>query len=162
MIVSTQKKARKVAVSFTRPANTTGSTAYDVVATATTNLTFADVVPDVGDAFNIVGVTLEIDGNAVIGSMAGFVLHLYDTAPTVIADNAAYNLPAGDRTKYLGNITLATPVDIGDTIWSQNATNFTGKCTSASKTIYGILVTVGGYTPVSASVQKVTIYTSAA
>ncbi len=151
----------KSSASFARPADTAIYAANDVVATATTNLTFSDVMKTSENIFKVVGVTLEIDGTTIIADMAGFTLHLYDTAPTVIADNVAYNLPAGDRAKYLGYITLATPADLGVTLWSQNSTSMIGKLTSVSTSLYGILSTVGNFTPESETVFKVTIYTAA-
>lgn len=147
----------KSEASFTRPDNTTAYTALDVCATATTNLTFSDVMKVSGNTFKIVGATLEIDKNAVPAGMTSFVLHLYDAAPTLIADNAPFNLPSGDRDKYIGNITLTTPVDIGDTLWSQNSPSMAGKL--VAKDLFGILVTTTGWTPASEDVFKVTIYT---
>lgn len=151
----------KSSASFERPDDTTAYTAGDVVGTATANLTFLNVLATEGAVFKILGATLEIDISAVPSGMDKFTLHLYDAVPTVIADNTAYDLPAGDRAKYLGYISLAKPVDIGATLWSQNdEINFVGKLTAT--TLYGILATDGAYTPSAEDVFKVTIYTKAA
>ena len=149
--------AGKSAASTTRPADTTAYAANDVVATATANLTFAGVLPIAGQQFIVTGVTFEIDVNAVPSGMGGFRLHLYNAAPTVIADNAAYDLPAGDRAKYLGYIQLASPVDNGATLWSQNDNiNFNGKLVTTS--LYGILVTDSAFTPAASTVKTITLY----
>lgn len=144
--------------SFTRPNDTTAYAANDVVATATANLTFASVLPIAGQQFIITGATLEIDAAAVPAGMSGFKLYLYNALPTVIADNTAYNLPSADRAKYLGYIQISTPIDIGDTLWSQNDNiNFNGKALTTS--LYAILVTDAAYTPTSACVKTITLYT---
>ena len=150
----------KSAATFTRPDNTTAYTALDVVA-STVNLEFAAVMQKPGNMFKVTGATLEIDQAAVTSGITTFLLHLYDAAPTVIADNAAFDLPAGDRAKYLGNITLAAPTDLGATIWSQNAIDFTGKLASGSTALYGILQTTGGWTPAAEVVFNLTMYTAA-
>src|SRR4051812_39838611 len=61
---------------------------------------------------------LRIDHTALVASEAGYTLHLYNiTPPSALADNAAWDLPSGDRASYLGKLVLGTPVDIGSTLW---------------------------------------------
>jgi hypothetical protein len=147
----------KSSASVTRPADESAYAANDVIATATANFTFANVLP-VAQQFIITGVSLRIDAAAIPAGLQGFKLHLYDTIPTVIADNVAYNLPAADRAKYLGYIQLAAPVDNGDTLWSQNDNiNLNGKLVTTS--LYGILTTDNAFTPSSACVKTITLYT---
>lgn len=123
-----------------------------------TYLTF-DTGLAAGSGFLITGATVEIDAAAVPAGMSTFKLHLYDAAPTAIADNAAFDLPEADRAKYLGYITLAAPIDLGATLWSQNDNlNFNGKLSSAGTTLYGIMTTDGAYTPTSECVKKITLY----
>lgn len=143
--------------SQTRPNNTDAYTASDVVGESpAANLEFSDWAGVATGHVLILGARLRIDGNAVISGMGSYRLHLYNAAPTAIADNAAYNLPAADRSKYLGYITLPTPVDLGDTIWSQvDNVNMKVRLASGSKTIYGILETVGAYTPAAVTVHTV-------
>jgi hypothetical protein len=150
--------------SQTRPIDATAYAASDVVGEdAAEVMTFADLVSIAGSAFKIVGVTLETDVAAIPAGMATMRLHLFTTAPTAITDNLAFNLPAADRTKYLGFITLATSVDLGDTLWSQNNdVNFRGKLATDSKTIYGVLETVAGFTPSASDVRKITLYSALA
>ena len=142
-----------------RPNDTNAYTALDVIGSnPAVNLTFANIVSVNGGGFFIVGASLEIDVNAIPSGMSTFKLHLYNVAPTAIADNVAFNLPSADRTKYLGYITLNTPIDLGDTLWSQNDNlNFKHNCASDSRSIYGLLQTVGAYTPSAQAVKIVTL-----
>lgn len=144
---------------FTRPNDATPYTAGDVVSTlAGAVMEFTNVLPNVGGVFIILGARLRIDANAIPAGMTGFRLHLYDATPTAIADNAAYNLPSADRTKYLGYVTLYTIRDVGDTVWIQDDNlNVSGKLAAASTTLYGILETIGAYTPAAQTVKTVTL-----
>ncbi len=151
----------------TRPDNATPYTGGDVVGEDPgENLEFAGIGPESFTAFGakiiITRVKLRIDVNAVPAGMTQFRLHLYDSGPTVIADNAPYNLPAADRDKYLGYIELATPIDLGDTIYSGTEdANYPVRFETRVNTLgnlYGILQTVGGYTPSALTVKTVTLY----
>jgi hypothetical protein len=143
--------------SQTRPANTTAYTAGDVVGAAVTaNISFGEFAGIASGAVILMGAWLRIDKNAVPTGMGAFRLHLYNAAPTAIADNAAFNVIAADRTKYLGYIDLPTPIDLGDTLWSQvENVNKKVKLASGSKYLYGVLQTVAGYTPASGDVLAV-------
>jgi hypothetical protein len=147
-----------VASSHTRPDNTTAYTAGDVVGTdAATNLSWTNVNSANGKTVIITGVSLEVDVNAVPSGMSTFRLHIYTSAPTAIADNSAYNLPSGDRTKYAGWIDIDTPTDLGDTLFARmNNVNF--EIAPAVRTLYGMLETRGAYTPSSQTVKTVTLY----
>lgn len=144
---------------ITRPNNTTAYTALDVVSTETGEvLEFANI-GIIGENIITSG-TIRIDVNAIPAGMdAGFKLHLYSTAPTAIADNSAFNLPVADRTKYLGFITLVTTTDLGDTVFIQEESlNKVIKLTGTS--IFGILQTIGAYTPTANVVKTITLHTS--
>jgi hypothetical protein len=147
-----------VSAAQTRPANTTPYTALDVVGQdPAANMSFL-AVGAAGSAFVILGARLRIDVAAIPAGMTSFRLHLYNAAPTAITDNLAYNLIAADRGKYLGFITIASAVDLGDTVNLQaDELNFTGKLAAASTTLYGVLQTVGAYTPTSAAVKTITL-----
>jgi hypothetical protein len=140
-----------ISASSTRPNNTTAYAAYDVVGEGTaSNLAFTSVCSNNGGGFVVVGANLQLDTNAVPSGMSGFRVHLYNSAPSAITDNSAYNLPSTDTAKYLGNIYMAIPDDLGDTIYSQNDNvNFKSECAASTNTIYGILQTVGAFTPVA-------------
>jgi hypothetical protein len=142
-------------VSVTRPADTTAYTAGDVVGSALAAITFADI----GPSFGVVSITdsdIRIDVSSVPAGMTSFRLHLYNvTPPSALADNAAWDLPSGDRASYLGYIDLGTPVDVGSTLFVQ--TDGSGAKTFQLKTssLFGYLVTNGAYTPTSAAVKSI-------
>jgi hypothetical protein len=141
---------------ITRPANTTAYTALDVVSTeAGAVLEFTNMGQPNGVVY-ITAASLRVDVAAVPSGMGVFRLHLYKTAPTAIADNAAFDLPSGDRAKYCGYLDIGTPIDLGATLWAQN--DETRKQVDLSGTsIYGILQTVAGFTPTSAAVKTITL-----
>lgn len=154
-------------VSFTRPANTTAYTAGDVVGVADVSVAanagsaiheFASIGPSAG-AIIITGADLRVDVAAVPAGMTSFRLHLYDAAPTAILDNAAWDLPAGDRAAYLGYIDIGTAVDVGATLYAQvDQVNKQFKLASGSTSLYGLLVTNGGFTPTSAAVKRMRLH----
>lgn len=141
-----------------RPADTTAYSAGDVVAPS---LTFSDVLYSDSGHFVIMSASIMIDVNAVPSGMTTFKLHLYDSTPTTIADNSAYNLPVADRTYYLGSFLFDAPADLGDTLYScKENINFKRKFLGDSKTLYGVLETTGGYTPTSESTITIKLHTS--
>ena len=147
--------------SFTRPDDTTAYTALDVVSTlAGAVMVFANIGPDAGGRVLLTSLALEIDVGAIPAGMGAFRLHIFAETPTPIADNAAFNLPAGDRSKYLGFIEIPTPLDLGATLWSETeamAFPIRKEVLLISDTIYGILQTVPGYTPTALVVKKATL-----
>lgn len=147
---------------ITRPANQTPYTANDVVGGA---LTFANIGPAVtvgGQNLMITGVQLECDIAAVPAGMVNMRLYLYNvTPPSALADNAAWDLPSGDRASYLGYVDCGTPVDLGSTLYVE-ANNLNKLLLAAGSSIFGYLVTIGGYTPnANSEVYKVTLHTVA-
>ena len=154
-----KSSAKSSSVSKTRPNNTTPYTALDVVGTdAATNIEFTNVASVAGASIIINRVGLRIDVASIPSGMSGFRLHLYSSAPTAIADNAAYNLPSGDRAKYLGYIDIDTPIDMGDTLYVEMK-NVGLNCTlgNGSTSIFGILQTLGAYPPTAETVKTVTL-----
>lgn len=148
----------QVSATITRPDNATPYSIGDVVGQdPAANLSFANVCTANGAGFIIMGVNLIINTNSVPAGMTTFKLHLYNAAPTAaITDNLAYNLASGDRAKYLGYITLATPVDLGDTLFSQNDNiNFKSKLAAGATTIYGVLQTNTAFTPTNNCVKSI-------
>jgi len=146
-----------VEVSHTRPANTTAYTANDVVGTdPATNLEFTNVLPVAGNCI-ITGAYMRIRVASLPSGMSTFKLHLYSSAPTAITDNSAFNVIDADRSKYLGYITFNQPEDVGDNIlWTQiENINMVRKLSSTS--IFGVLQTVGAFTPTSACVKDIGI-----
>jgi hypothetical protein len=79
-------------------------------------------------------------------------LHLYSSAPTAIVDNAAHNLPAGDRAKYLGYITLGAPLDLGDTMFVED--DYLRKAlVLPSSSLFAVAQTLGAFTPTALAVK---------
>jgi len=146
-------------VPITRPANTTPYSTTDVVGGV---LTISSVGPASSTAI-LTGTRLELDIAAVPSGMTFFTLHIYSaTPPSAYADNAAWDLPSGDRSVYMGNVNVGTPVDLGSTLYVEiNNINKMLKLVGGS-TLYGYLVTATGYTPASNSeVYKLTLATAA-
>jgi len=134
------------AVNFTRPNNTTAYAAGDVVGTDPASvLEFTNIGPS-GGRILLQDATFLCGANSVPPTLGALRLHLYGTSPTAIADNAAYDLPSGDRAKYLGWFDFPTPQDLGDTIWSQ--TDYIGKLVKlTTASLFGILETRNACTP---------------
>lgn len=138
-----------ISASSTRPDNTDAYIAGDVVGTSpATNISFSGVSSVAGGSVVLQSISLRIDVAAIPAGMSTFRLHLYNADPTAIADSAAYNLPSGDRTKYLGFIEVDTPIDLGDTLWVQKDNiGMLINLATGSTSLYGMLETRGGYTP---------------
>lgn len=151
---------RSVAVSVTRTNDTNAYNAGDVIGAATGSTaaqTFADIGPSGGEIL-ITTAELEVDVNAVPSGMTSFRLYLYNvTPPSALGDNAAWDLPSGDRASFLGYVDLGTPVDLGSTLYVQTPqVNKHLKLASAS--LFAYLVTIGGYTPSAQAVKKITLH----
>lgn len=149
--------AASVAVSITRPADTTAYAAGDVVGATAAAISFPSISA-AGAEVLITSASLEIDVSSVPSGMSSFRLYLYNvTPPSALADNAAWDLPSGDRASFLGYIDLGTPVDLGSTLFVE-ITN-TGKAIKTSGTgVFGYLVTSGAYTPTSAAIRVITLH----
>lgn len=161
MITAIVKDGRTVLAQFTRPNNTTAYSANQVVGTSpAANLSFSNVTAQQGRCLMVAGVRMRIDRADVPSGMTGFRLHLFSQAPTAIVDGAAFNLPAADRDKYLGFVLIPAPTDLGDTIWAQDDNlNVNFGLDAASTTIYGILETLGGFTPNAQTVITIKLCT---
>ena len=143
------------AVSLTRTSDTNAYLANDVIGAATGStaaLTFATMGPSAGN-IRIISAELEIDASAVISGETSYRLHLYNvTPPSALGDNAAWDLPSGDRASYLGFVELGTPVDLGATLYvEQNIINKEVRLIEPS--LYAYCVTTAGYTAASETVQ---------
>lgn len=151
-----------IAVSLTRTNDTNAYTANDVVGSATGStaaLTFALVGPSAAN-IRVLSAELEIDATAVISGETSYRLYLYNvTPPSALGDNAAWDLPSGDRASYLGYIDLGTPVDLGSTLYVQSEPGKDVKLAGTS--LFGYLVTIGAYIPTASRVHKITLHTAA-
>lgn len=150
--------------SKTRPNDTNAYAALDVIAESTTvgtTWTFSSIGPSGGGKIVIDAITLRIDVSAIPSGMGSFRLHLYSSDPTAINDNAAFDLPSGDRAKYLGFVETPTPYDLGSTLWSATedmSFPVRKQVTLASSTLYGILQTVAAFTPTASAVKTITLH----
>jgi hypothetical protein len=147
-----------VQTTVTRAANQTPYTALDVVGGAID----LGVLGPSAKAVRITSAQLELDITAIPSGMTTFTLHLYSvTPPSAVADNGAFDLPAGDRASYLGAFSLGTPADLGSTLYCE-VTDVNKQVLLAGTHLFGYLVTTGAFTPAANSeVYKITMHTVA-
>lgn len=98
-----------------------------------------------GCVFMITDADFYIDGGTA--EATAWRLHLYNvTPPSALADDAAWDVPSGDRSAYIGYIDLGTAVDLGATQAIQNAgVNRSVKLSGTS--VFGYLVNLSTLTP---------------
>jgi hypothetical protein len=150
-------------ISITRVADTNAYAANDVIGAATGSTAAKEFasIGAAGEHIEILSAFLLIEATGLIASEAAYSLYLYDAIPpSALGDNAAWDLPSGDRANFLGKIALGTPVDLGSTLFI--ATDNIGKVVKLAASVtslYAYLVTDAGYTPTSARVYKVTLRT---
>jgi hypothetical protein len=111
-----------------------------------------------GGELKLVSSLFYVEDTALIASEAGYTLKLYSSLPANIpADNAAWDIPAGDRTAYQGSLAIGTPVDIGSTLVVEVDT-YTKQISVASSGItYGVLQTLAGFTA-TATVRNIILH----
>ncbi|HEY8357713.1 MAG TPA: hypothetical protein VIL30_09650 [Ramlibacter sp.] len=133
----------------TRPANTTAYTAGDVVGGA---IEFTSIGP-AGGHIMVTAVDLAAYIAALPSGIGNIRLHVYSvTPPSALADNAAWDLPAGDRASYLGYIDMGTLLDVGSTCYVQtDGVNKQFKLAAGSSSLFGYLQTINAFTPGSNS-----------
>jgi hypothetical protein len=153
-----------VKASITRPSDTAAYTAGDIIGTATGStaaIQFA-AIGAIGKVIRITGSRLEIDVTAIPSGMTSFRLHLYSvTPPSALGDNAAWDLPSGDRSSYLGYVDLGSPVDLGSTLYIQQTGLDYDFSMGSTVNLFGYLVTNGAFTPSASTVKVITIYAMA-
>lgn len=155
---------RTAQASAARPANTTPYSAGDVIGAADVGnaanagsavLEFANI-GNPGGHIIVTDTDLRIDVSAAPTGMTSFRLHLYSASPpSALLDNAAWDLPAGDRASYLGYLDLGTPIDMGSTLYVQTGYQNKKLLMGASTSLFGYLVTNSAYPPSSAAVKAV-------
>lgn len=144
-------------VSIARTNDTNQYTANDVIGAATGS-TAAQTFTLFQGNFLITGFELELDIASVISGMTSFSIALYSvTPPSALGDNAAWDLPSGDRASFLGKLSLGTPVDLGSTLYVRTD-GVNAQINLASNNLFAYLITDGTYTPAASSVFKVTIH----
>lgn len=154
-------KAYSSSVTVTRPSNTTAYTAGDVIGdTGGSAIVSVPLVAPTGGHVIIQSASLLFSDSVTPAGMSGFRVHLYATSPTAIADNAPFDLVAGERAGYRGFIELPTPQDLGSTLYAQ--VDYLGrliKLGAGSTTLFAEIETRGGYTPLSASTVELRVST---
>jgi hypothetical protein len=147
--------------SAARPSDNAPYLAGDIIGTATGStaaITFS-LLGNIGKVIRITGSRLEIDVAAIPSGMTSFRLHLYNiTPPSALGDNAPWDLPDIDRAAYLGYVDLGAPVDVGSTLYVQQTGLDYDFLMGATTSLFGYLVTNGAYTPTSAAVKSITLY----
>ena len=99
-----------------------------------------------------------MDTGTIASGQTSFELALYSvTPPSALVDNAAWDLPSGDRASFLGRFSLGTPVDLGSTLYVR-VDGINAHIKAASSTLYGYLITNGAYSP-AAIVRTVVLHT---
>jgi len=160
--------AFRAAVTITRPSNTTGYTAGDVIGVADSgtpaNAGSAIItLPNIGPAGGYIlvqSVRLMIGLSSVPAGMGAFRLHLYSATPTAILDNAAFDLVSGDVGKYAGYIDLPAPQDFGSILMTQ--ADYAGtliKLASGSSSLFAELETRNAFTPASGTLYGLRVLT---
>jgi hypothetical protein len=147
-------------VIITRPANVTAYTAGDVIGDVNGSaiLEFKNM-GEAGREIIITSVEVEADVAAIPAGMTFFNVRLYNASPTAIADNAAWDLPAGDRGKYLGRIQTNTVVDEGTTLFV-DTDQVNKQVRLLTTSLFVQLQTVGGFTPsANSTVKRLTLHT---
>lgn len=149
-----EKKADDIPVAITRSNNTTAYPANSVVGGAQV---FALSNVPAGPA-RVVGAELLIEDTQLRSTEAAYRLYFYSvTPPSALADNAAWDLPSGDRASFLGFIDIGTPTDLGSTIYVQ-APGLDLPVKLATANLYFYLVTILGYTPTAQRVYNVKLH----
>lgn len=145
--------------SVIRPSDTNIYAARDVVGVTgggTACMTFALGAVSGGNIM-LTAARLQRNATAVISGETTYELHFYNvTQPGAQVDNASFDVAAGDQASYLGYITFPALSDLGSTLHS-NLENIGKQMKLASGSLFGVLVTVGTYTPASAAVHVVDI-----
>lgn len=124
--------------------------------------TFADsglAIP-AGSLIRIVSSVIKIDQTGVISGETSYSLPLHSvTPPSALADNAAYTLLSADLSSYRGVLSLGTPVDLGTACYVK--TQYTDQqdfnLTSGKTSMFGYLVTAGGFTA-TAVARQISLY----
>jgi hypothetical protein len=151
-----------VSATLTRPNDTNAYAANDVIGAATGStsaLTFSNVGQP-GMPVCISDASLRIDVSTVASGVGNYRLYLYSiTPPSAYGDNAAWDLPAGDRDYFLGFIDLGTPVDLGSTIYVESSGVNKTILLPDSGNLYAYLVTTAAYTPAALTVDTIRIST---
>jgi hypothetical protein len=154
-----RRATANVEQSYTRPADTTTYAAGDVVA----NSTSAAVVLGFANVARGAGLGGTIQSARIIFSTAPATkldseLWLFDTSPTMQNDNAAFAPSIGNLGALIGVIALPAAnfkAGSGNGVIDVQNLALSFQCSSASTSLFGVLVARNAYVPASAEVLKV-------
>jgi hypothetical protein len=103
-------------------------------------------IPEPGSHLRVVTASLRIDGATI--ETTAWTLYLYSATPgSAIADDAAIDLPAGDRATFLGTVAIAQVVDLGATLFIEGNPGKLMKLAAGSTSVFGYLVNGTTLTP---------------
>lgn len=144
-------RSRTMGVTITGPAGVAAYAAGDVVSNGSV-ITLANcargATSPIGLSGYIVRAVLITDNPACVSH---FRLHLYNVAPSGIADNAPLTFLYADRGNYVGMIDFAPMISEGVGSTAAYAANSTVRqaynCAAAGTSLFALLETVDGFTP---------------
>lgn len=142
-------------ISIMRTNDTNNYAAMDAIGAATGSTAakeFASIGP-AGEVIIIDSASLMIEASALLSGEGAYWLFLYESIPpSAYGDNAAWDLPSGDRSVFLDKIDLGTPVDLGSTLFVKTDNlNKRVKLASSSSSLFAYLVTNAAYSAQTAS-----------
>ncbi len=115
--------------------------------------------PPAGQTLRITWASMSIAGGTI--ETTAWTLHLYSvTPPSALADDAAFDLPSGDRSSYLGSIAIAQVVDLGSTLFIEGTQSKVIKLATGGTSVFGYLVNGTTLTP-AAVAHTVTLFVEA-
>ncbi len=164
-IESVKGVTKSVAVSFTRPADTTTYTAGDIASNSTSLpvvLTFNDVLKD--NCGSIQHAMLLDSANQT--TLLDSELWLFTTAPAATNDNSAVAFTDAELAFLVGiidfavadgKVGLATSGAGGNSVNVQASLGIPIKSPTVSNTLYGVLVVRNAYIPVSGEIFTITL-----
>ena len=144
-------------VTFSRPENTTPYGSADVIGPDSTANHEAIGVGISGSLILIQSASLILNATSVPSGLTTIRIHIWESAPTEIADNAAFSTAAADRVKYCGYIDMPLIQAIGGGFcWTQG--DYVGRPVRLAGTSFFFNVALSGasgFTPASAAEFRV-------
>lgn len=165
MAISNPPRRRVNSDAFTSGSSTASWTpaaeAYSANDVMSTAQEFVLIGPTNGGSVMITSSSLMVAHTAIISGETSYLLYLYNvTPPSALANNAAFDIPAGDRASFVARIDLGTPVDLGSTLLVQVDGINEQVVVPTGGSLFGYLVTVGAFTATAAA-RQVTLHTVA-
>lgn len=151
-------KGRVISASFTRPNDTTAYASGDVICNSTSApvvLTFPRATVTQGPKFSIIAQAMLVD-SANQATKLDSELWLFDTAPAIDNDNAAFTPTDAECANLIGIIPFntfyvgdATAGAGGNVVFREANLTIPVETKASDNAIYGVLVARSNYTPVA-------------